>query len=193
MRPRGKVMTFRLKHEREKTPLRIISDAAMATRVLGEGRLIPVLIVDASERPDVRELLSLQEYLLEGDAESQWGQSLKNKADVMLMIRFLRPTELTMLIDFEIPRQAGLVDMILKARALYLQLGAEGDRLGNTAGEKKLRIEIVGTFPQWEDMMFQRVFQDFRGRGLSRPEAKRAAKEFVIEWRKFTGFRMPGS
>lgn len=42
-----------LSHEREKDALRIVADGAIAHPGVGEGRLIPLVILDISSRPDL--------------------------------------------------------------------------------------------------------------------------------------------
>ena len=59
--------------EREARPVRIVWDAAIATTIIGDGRLIPLLIIDASERPDVSELVRIHKHLPPGDVICQWG------------------------------------------------------------------------------------------------------------------------
>jgi len=41
-----------LSHEREKDAVRIVADGAIAHPGIGDGRLIPLVILDTSVRPD---------------------------------------------------------------------------------------------------------------------------------------------
>ena len=52
-------------------PVPILADAAIATEKIGNGKLIPVLILDTSERPDVAELIRIHAHLPQGDVISQ--------------------------------------------------------------------------------------------------------------------------
>src|SRR6478735_1040359 len=60
---------------REAVPIPIVSDAAMGTVGIAEGRIIPVLIVDTTLRPDIDDLVRAHEHLGPGDARSAFGPS----------------------------------------------------------------------------------------------------------------------
>jgi hypothetical protein len=55
---------IKLSHEREKEALRIVADGAIASRGVGEGRLIPLVILDTSSRPDVEEYIRPHQYVV---------------------------------------------------------------------------------------------------------------------------------
>src|ERR1700730_420478 len=63
-----------LSHEREKDALRIVADGAIAHSGVGEGRLIPLVILDTSSRPDLEEYIRVHQYAGAGDVKCQWGQ-----------------------------------------------------------------------------------------------------------------------
>jgi hypothetical protein len=54
MRKKLRIQKFaiKLRSEREQKPILIAADAAIATTVLGQGKLIPLVILETSERPD---------------------------------------------------------------------------------------------------------------------------------------------
>src|SRR5713101_7129808 len=92
---------FLLRGPHEALPLRIVSDAAIATAAVGDGRLIPLFIVDTSERPDVEELVRIHSELQRpGDHTHQWGQIEGHPRTVALFLRFERPAELTAVLEF---------------------------------------------------------------------------------------------
>src|SRR5436309_12905430 len=90
----------------------IVHDAAIAGPI-ADRRLLPVLFIDTSEHPDVRELLRVHEHLGSGDVEFNWGLSLESKDDTILYLRFLRPMEVQVILLFDVRRQAILVEGIL--------------------------------------------------------------------------------
>lgn len=53
-------------HEESQT-LMIVGDAAIATVKVGHGRLIPLIIVDTTNRPDISEVIVMQGHLPAGD------------------------------------------------------------------------------------------------------------------------------
>jgi len=68
------INNFALKHEWEGVPARIVSDAAVMTAGVADGKLVPLVIIDASERPDLEELVRVQQHITTGDVGVQWGR-----------------------------------------------------------------------------------------------------------------------
>lgn len=94
--------------------------------------------------------------------------------------------EAVICLEFHIASQGSLVDLILYSRALYIQPGVPGDRLSQTMEEEKIIVEIpqTGFELYWDKMWEKHLIQDFKKRGLSRKEAKLAAKDFMQNQRK---------
>lgn len=185
--------TFRFRTAREARPVRIVGDAAVATGSLSEGRLVPVLIVDASDRPDIKELVRVHQDLNPGDVSLWWGQRKKQEGSVILIVQFERPIELTMVIEFDIESQGSLVDLILRSRAFFLQTGQEGDRFIITQNRPRIIVDVpdMGFEPVWEKLLVKRLTRSFRKEGHSRSNARKAALQFLKEWRRFSSMRMP--
>jgi hypothetical protein len=194
MKPQKVKITFRSKLEA--SPVKIVWDGAVATIGVGEGRLIPLVIIDGSDRPDVEELIRVHQYLPPGDVESKWVQLIKgDEGKICLMLSFKRPVELVAILEFDIISQGGLIDQILTAKALYLQAGREGDRLATTIDSPRMSVEVPGTgfHDEWNRMFMKWTEKGFRQRGLNRQDAKRATREFIEKWRgSFGQFRMKG-
>ena len=53
--------------------VQVVGDAAIAASPFVEGRLVPLVIVDTSGRPDLEELVRVHKHLPPGDVETQWG------------------------------------------------------------------------------------------------------------------------
>lgn len=186
MKLKSKQVEIPIKHAWEAQPARIINDAAVATVGVGDGRLIPLVIIDSAGRPDIEELVRVHEYLPPGDVKVQWGD-LKGAPDgIALILRFTRPAEVLLVLEFDIVRQGVVVDQILSSRALYLQPGREGDRLSNTLDAKRILIEVpeTGFSKTWDGIIFKYLAKDFRRRGLPKHQAKEATKGVIEEWRK---------
>lgn len=111
---------------RNKRPLKVVGDAAIADSRIINGRLVPLLIVDMSDRSDLLELIRLHEYVPPGDVRSGWAAA--STEGVSLALSFSRPVKTAAVIEFELPRQGILVDQILATKVLYLQGGVPGDR-----------------------------------------------------------------
>lgn len=177
----------------EKPFVRIITEGAIAGIGIAEGKLIPVLIVDTSLRPDVDELVRVHEHLPPGDVGSQWGAPKGIKDSVALIMTFTRPSEVTIVLNFDLRLHGGAVDLILASRALYLQPGKEGDRASTTVGNRKILCEVpeTGFSERWMQIRHEFLVKKFRGQGLTKRDAKLAATGVIEEFRKIMDFRWP--
>jgi hypothetical protein len=185
-----------LSHEREKDALRIVADGAIAHLGVGEGRLIPLVILDTSSRPDLEEYIRVHQYVGAGDVKCQWGQLIGHDNTVALALSFSRPAELVAILEFDLQRNHGvLVEQVLGSKALYIQAGREGDRLKHDVNLPKVILEAPDTgFGKkfWDKIYSQYTTAKMRERGLNRADAKRAAKESIKELRKLGTVRMGG-
>ena len=175
-----------LKHPWEAQPVKIVGDAAIATINVGEGRLIPMVIIDSSQRPDIEEMIRVHEYLQPGDVTTQWGNMANTSDSIALLLRFIRPAETFIVLNFDIVKQGVIVDQILSSNGLYLQAGHEGDRFGNTPGAKRILIEVpeTGFSKDWDGLYTKCLIKDFRRMGLRKHQAIEAAKEAIGKMRK---------
>src|SRR5204863_9386185 len=86
-------------NEREATPVRIVSDAAIHTPGVVGGRLVPVLIVDSTDRQDIEEYVRVHQDYGAGDVITTWGMDLRSK-DLALRLDVKRPLEIIILFLF---------------------------------------------------------------------------------------------
>lgn len=192
-RPKWNKIALPLRHDAEGEPVPIVSDAAIATRGYGDGRLIPLLILDTSTRPDIDELLRAHQTLGPGDATSGWGvRSRFQRRSIRLFIRFTIPSECLILLDFDIGRLGGVADQIIQAECVYIQGGRAGDRLRSTWDRPRVAVEIPSREfrPRWDGMLRKGQIESFRKMGLTRSAAKVAAESFIREWRELGAHRL---
>jgi hypothetical protein len=186
-----------LSHKREKDALRIVADGAIAHANVGEGRLIPVVILDTTNRPDLEEYIRVHQFVGAGDVKCQWGQVIGHDDTVALVLSFSRPAELVAIVEFDLQRNHGvLVEQVLGSKGLYIQAGREGDRLKHDLNLPKVILEVPETgFGKkfWDKIYSRYTAVKMRERGLNRTDAKRAAKEAIVELRKLGTIRMGGS
>ena len=69
---KAKKSAIQVRHPSETRPVRIVHDAAVSTRGLHGGRLLPVLLLDTSGRPDIAEFIRVHESFGPGDVKVQW-------------------------------------------------------------------------------------------------------------------------
>jgi len=173
----------------------IVGDAALAGSV-ADGKLLPVLIIDVSDRPDAVEVLRQHQHLASGgDAQHQWATSRDNTDRVVLLLEFLRPSEVDLVLPFSIERQGILVDSMIRAGAVYLQAGSKGDRLMNTFEAPRVLVELpdTGFATAWESIFEEQMTRVMAARmGVSRKKARPAAQAVILELRKFAAMRFGG-
>jgi hypothetical protein len=176
-------------HER---PVPIVADAAIATEWMGDGRLIPLVILDTTDRPDLEEFIRIHQYVSPGDADSQWATLEDSSGRVALLLTFKKPMDMSAVLAFDPAKQGGLVDQIIRSRGLYIQAGREGDRFIKSPDAPKVIVEIpdTGFAEVWNEIFFRAVVQRMRQEGLTRREAKQAAHSYIVSWRNFGSFRM---
>jgi hypothetical protein len=170
----------------EAEPVTIIHDAAMANPEFGEGRLIPLVILDVSNRPDVTDLISLHSSMPPGDVKVTWGRRTLSKKKIFLLFQFARPTEITICLEFNVEKYGALVDLVIGSQALYIQGGKSGDKLATTLDEPRIIIEVpdTGFSGEWGSIWAASLVKSFRNRGLTRKEAKKAVFQHIESLRE---------
>ena len=169
----------------------IAGDAGLAGPV-ADGRLVPILILDTTARPEVAEMIRVHEHLPPGDVTSQWASALEDDDRVALLLEFQRPVAVDVTLVFSIERQAVLVESMFNARALYLQAGAPGDRLSDNLGAPRVLIEVpdTGFEPYWDELLRKRMTKVMANRlGISRRKARPAADELIAEIKSLSRLR----
>lgn len=172
--------------------VRVIADPVIATPGRVNGKLIPLLILDTSHRPDINELVRVHQSFDEGDVIVQWGAIEGREDNIALFLTFTRPTERIVVIEFDLPRQAALVDQIVTAGAIFIQPGKIGDKLLDDLNVPKVIVEIpdTGFGPYWEKLYLKSITNKLRASGLSRHKAKQAASEAITQMREIGRFQM---
>lgn len=164
----------------EAVPVPIVSDGALRIPGTAGGKMIPMIILDTSKRPDIEEYLRIHHQVGSGDVMSRWGKPRLGKG-IHLLLTTLRPVELNILIKFDPFQNTHLINMIVKAEALYLQDGRPGHRVRDFAHAPKLLVSIPdqGFRSTWEHEHHANVVRKFRRAGLSRKEARMAAAKHI--------------
>jgi hypothetical protein len=177
-------------HEVKTVP--IAGDAAIATVGTGHGRLIPLLILDTTERPDLAEVIQVQAHFPLGEVTVQWGALPKRDAHIALLLQFQRPTEGAAIIEFDIEKHGILVEHILTSNALYIQAGKPGDRLMHDLNLPKMIIEVPDTDfrRRWDKLYLEHTTKRITKNGLPRKEAKQAAHRHIESIRGLAQFKM---
>ncbi len=171
----------------ERIPLKIVSDALVATGKLADGRLLPVLLVDCSARTDVEDLIKVHAHITSGDVKTQWGKSSKTSKTIKLILSFEKPSKCKVVLEFDILKQGGVVDQIMRSEALILQCAKEGERFIGTLDREKIIVEVPSkqAWPLWNEELFKALENDAKSKGMSKKQAKGYASGVIKEWRNF--------
>jgi hypothetical protein len=177
---------------RETTSLTIIADGAIAQSDIGEGRLIPVVLLDSSQDTTLSELVRLHKHLGPGDVHCSWAVPRFGYSLVVLTLRFERPQRATFEIPFKLPEVAILVEQIVKTEALYLQPGQPGDRLKSTLGNPRILCEIQRNdfAEKWDDIFLGSLTAALKRKKFNKREARRLAKEQIQHMRELAELRL---
>lgn len=176
----------------EKSFVRIVGDGAISTRDVHAGRLVVVLILDCTTRRDIVDVIRLHDRQNPGDVVSTWARAEWPGKEIVLHLKFIRPTPGEAMILFEQPKHLFLVDSIIQNHACYIQSADNGPRLSSSLNETpRLLLEIpADSLPfDWDDVISRTLFRRFRNSGLSRIDAKAAAKKAIKMSRET--FRFP--
>ena len=176
-----------LRHPSEADPVPIAGDGMVATAIQSYGRWIPVLILDTSSRPDIETLVRAHGELGPGDAISGWSFKTRlgfGLAAPKLVLRFTKPSQCVVMVEFDLEKQGILVDQILWAKGVYLQPGGPGDRLATTLDTPRILVEVPanGVFAKrFRSARKKALFRSFRNRGMSRIDSKNAVRALLRE------------
>jgi hypothetical protein len=163
----------------DSTIIQIVHEGAIAIHGIGEGRMIPVLVVDCSQKIELLDLIYAHKELPPGDVTVTWCMPKNDKNKVSLYLEFSKPSAVNALLQFDIEKQGGVVDGILHANALYLQPTESGKRVIDGLENEKILAEIpdTGFFPMWEKLYTETLIKVFKRYGFSRSEAKIATEQ----------------
>lgn len=190
---KAKKTEVNVRHPRETKPVKIVNDAAVSTRGRHGGRLLPLFLLDTAERPDIAEFIRVHESFGPGDVKVQWGKVEGHEGTVALFLPFIRPMDFFMILEFDVARQGFLVEQILMGEGLYIaQADGDDDRFIKNPERPKVVVEVpdTGFRDVWDDTFCKYLAKDFRSKGLSRSDSRRAAHSVIEEWRKFGGLKM---
>lgn len=175
----------------------IVGEGAMAGVGVAAGRLVPVIIVDAQNRPDLYDVIRAHESSQElGDATVRWGRVRGREFDdrfvVSLLLHFIRPIDTYALILFDVKKMGVLIDFIMTTEYFYFQAGSPGDRLVNTFDEGRILVAAphTGFEKAWERIFYDSLVGEFKSRGLDKKASAEAAKQTISTSREFQTIRV---
>lgn len=187
--PRGRRVKIPINHPAEAVPVPIVSDPIMATKGIGQGSFIPVLILDTSERQDIETMVEAHRYLGSGDVRCNWTIHKRpfGLDSPRLILQITKPSKCVVIIEFDLAKSQGvLVDQILWAQGVYLQPGRPGDRIATAYNNLRILVEAptnIAFQARFRLLHEKAIVRRLRKRGLNRQQSRRAAREIQDKYR----------
>jgi hypothetical protein len=178
----------------ENSKLRTFSyaeEGLLSSHKIGEGRLIPVLVLDVEENQDIIDLIKMHDSITAGDATITWVQDLHNRKDFILRIKFTKPMQISFGIRLNISEDYTLIDGIIQSKGVFIQTGKKGDKVSKSLNENKILIEVpdTGIKSIWFQMLNKTLISNYKKMGFPRKEAKDIAQDHIIKMRELWKIR----
>lgn len=157
----------------------VVGDGAISTSKWGEGRLIPVVIVDVSNNFELRNLIDVHQHTPPGDVETTWARKRFDDKYIFLKMEFFRPVSTTIYLPFRLSGYADLVGGIIKSRAMYLQPHESGRSVSDGVNNPKILVEVAAVFEQWVDVYRKTMVKRYRALKHSKKDALNLADEHM--------------
>lgn len=170
----------------------VISTGAIAYPVVGDGRLIPCLLLNLSERADAVAMINSHKNFAAGDMSFHWGRASNNSSSIVLDLDFIRPIKCNIPIIMSMELHSATIDQILTARAAYIQAARMGEKLSHNPSAPKIVVELphTGFYEIWNKRYHTYWEKKLRKGGMDRKTAKAAAKAQIAGWREFGSARI---
>lgn len=186
MKWRNKII--KANHPYELIPVTIVNYSAIGNQDVCSGRMVPLLIVDTSNRLDIKACLEAhQESQIAGEVKTNWGRrDSPHSGPITLTIRFKKPALCTIIFHLDIEEYGGLIDQIVEAEGLWLTWGNTGDRFVNTISRIKVFIEIESKefYEAWDYILDKYLRDSVRKKGATKEAAALYSRKVRKEWRE---------
>lgn len=168
--------------------IQIVRDGAIAMPDLGDGRLIPVLIVDCVSRRDLFDMVMSHADTPPGDVTVTWARKIFSKKSVYLIIDFKKPVETQAIIEFDIAKHGGTADLIISARAFYFQPTDSVPKTMADFDKPKILVEVPyeAKLDDWDSILHNYLVKRFKKQGATTKEAIAAAQAHLKYLRKIS-------
>lgn len=176
----------------EKICVPIVGDGAIAIGGTAGGRVIPVLILDCDNNKELLNCIYLHENTPPGDVVCTWGTKAFNSKYVFLLLQFSRPSEVEVVLKFDLDTQRVLADGIVQSNGVYLQPKESGKRVIMGLDKPKILIEVSPEtkLERWDEILLKRISRKMKKSGMSRRQANIASLEALARSREMWGIRM---
>ncbi|MWW26644.1 hypothetical protein [Algibacter lectus] len=160
----------------------------ISSPTLGEGRMIPALVVSKENDKSLKELINIHLDTPPGDAVVQWGAPFIHyfRPKIWhLHIAFSQPMDYKFEIEFNLEKDYSLIDAIHLSRALYLIYGEKGEKVSQKTDEMILvEIPEMHSDVLWNKTLNNILNRKFKKIGIPKKEIKKEIKNHISNMRK---------
>lgn len=161
----------------------VIRDGAIFPKEKISNKIIPVLRLDCSRRPDIEEMIAYHVLHPDGgDVSTTWTLIKQPEPHVALSLDFIRPYQTTAMIPFQIREQLILVESILYSKKFCIEAGKPGDTSPMLADDRHriiIHVPETGFSKNWIKLRDKELFKFYRSKGMNRYRAREAASDRV--------------
>jgi hypothetical protein len=175
----------------ETIPLEIIGDGSVMVTEKFEGKMIPAIIFNKNQKPQLTELIRVHQFTQEGDIISTWQKPVLGKDRCELIISFKQPVSLNIRIFFNAIKYFNLIYLILKNQSLYIIPGEPGDRMIHVMNSPKILAEIprLTSIEEWETYFFSVLIKSPRMKHLPKKQRKKIAIAHIEKMKEIAEIR----
>jgi|GEM_PF-6158568 len=168
------------------TIIEIVDVPTISNISIADGKNLPILVLNTSEREDIKQAIVNHSIDNTGNVETRWGSPKKNRSRyIYLIIDLLSPTKCSFIISFDIWKRGPVVDIIMKNGGCYIQSSDDGVKFSDNPNAPRILMEVITEDElkeNWKDMYFKGITNMFKKKhSLKLKEAKKIAKSFINE------------
>ena len=172
------------------TRVDLVRYGAAANNQITGTKKFPILGLDLSRRPDIAELIRIQEQTPPGDVETQWSASRSNKKLLFLSFKYERPTRTCFYIPLYFDEHSWIIEGLLQSQAAFLKPAqrneATEDMLHGLNESLTVEIGAKHDIPvDWRAWQEKALLKKIRLTGLRKKEALKEARSLILSHKKF--------
>lgn len=123
-----------------------------------QGKYQVSLLLDSSERPDLRALFREHLSQPEGECSSAWALSPGGSNGVLLLLSFTKPTQTKLMISFDAVKHGPLIDRLNEWGALVFAQGKRGEDLETAFSDGRGVLNVpIAKLEGWTEIWRQAI------------------------------------
>ncbi|WP_321423976.1 hypothetical protein [uncultured Bacteroides sp.] len=168
----------------------IVEKGMISHENIGEGRLIPALVLDVEGNQDIIDLFKAHDSINAGDVVMNWTQDFFKREDLIFKMTFSKPMNIEFGIRINIEQNYIFIDGIIQSKGLYLRAGKMGEKVSQVT-EDTILVEVpdMNMKAIWNEMIQKKVAKSYRSNGYSKSEARINAKQHIQSLREIWKIR----